>query len=534
MLEQIEPRHGRQASPTEEILTGAQTRLDPPVAGPETETEHRAGALDLGLSAAAPDAPPPPRRQWERRLLAAVVAADVLAVLMASLVAWALRNQTGGSFINVSSAEVPYLALAVLAIPVWLLFLAVGGAYDPSLLGDGAVEYSKVASMAAGLLTVVCAVSFLFNIDLSRSLLVVFFPSLVVFGVFNRWVVRQRLHRRRSQGDALRQIVVVGDAASVAHLDAHLKRLTHAGYCVVGAYLPAETAGDPLTAAPHFPPVRGAPDQLIADLDAMEVDAIAVTGHGLFHSESLRSLAWRLHGTGIQLLMAPDLVDIAGPRIVSRPAGGLPMLLVEEPRTTGPARVIKAVTERVLALVILVLALPVLAVLAVLVKLTSHGPVLFRQIRVGREGTTFEMLKFRSMVDGADRQRAELAELNEGDGPLFKIRRDPRVTPVGRWLRRYSLDELPQLWNVVRGDMAMVGPRPPLPSEVAKYGGDIGRRLMVKPGITGLWQVSGRAELSWTEAVRIDLYYVENWSLSMDMAILVKTAKTVLTGSGAY
>ncbi len=535
MLEQIEPRHGTHLSQTDEIVSLNPPRVDDRGEGAQDGAGHQdLSSLDLGLSALASDAPPPPRRQWERRLLGAVVLADALAVLLASLVSWALRNQTGGTSITVGSTEVPYLVLAILAVPVWLLFLAVGGAYDPSLLGDGAVEYSKVASMAAGLLTVVCAVSFLFNIDLSRSLIAVFFPALVVFGVFNRWVVRKSLHRRRLRGEALRQIVVVGDAASVAHLDAHLKRLTHAGYQVVGAYLPDSTRDDPLTTASEFPPVRGEPDQLITDLDAMEVDAIAVTGHGLFHSESLRSLAWRLHGTGIQLLMAPDLVDIAGPRIVSRPAGGLPMLLVEEPRTTGPARVIKSVTERVLALVILVVTLPILLILALLIKLTSRGPVLFRQVRVGRDGMTFEMLKFRSMVEDADRQRSKLLELNEGDGPLFKIRRDPRVTPLGRWLRRYSLDELPQLWNVVRGDMAMVGPRPPLPSEVAKYGGDIGRRLMVKPGITGLWQVSGRAELSWTEAVRIDLYYVENWSLALDMAILVKTAKTVLTASGAY
>ena len=280
--------------------------------------------------------------------------------------------------------------------------------------------------------------------------------------------------------------------------------------------------------------MRGEPDQLVADLDSIDVDAIAVTGHGLFQSESLRSLAWRLHGTGIQLLMAPDLVDIAGPRIVSRPAGGLPMLLVEEPRTTGPAQLVKSLTERVMALVMVAFMLPVLGVIAALVKLTSRGPVLFRQVRIGRDGLPFEMLKFRSMTDGADRQRDALLALNEHDGPLFKIKNDPRITTVGRWLRRYSLDELPQLWNVVRGDMALIGPRPPLPGEVEHYGGDIGRRLMVKPGITGLWQVSGRADVSWTEAVRLDLYYVENWSLALDLAILVKTAKTVLTGSGAY
>jgi exopolysaccharide biosynthesis polyprenyl glycosylphosphotransferase len=529
VLEQIDPRlvaDSRDDGSATPVLTAT---TDARVA---TEVDS-ADRVDLGFDVATTETAPPPRRQWERRLLGAVVVADVLAVLLANLAAWSVRNHSAGQALDIASARVPYLVVAAVAVPVWLLFLAVGGAYDPSLLGDSADEYSKVASVAAGLLTVVCAVSFLGSVALSRSLIAVFFPTLVVFGVVNRFVVRKSLHRRRGSGQALRQIVVVGDPESVSHLDAHLRRLSYAGYHVVGAYVPSDL-GSAASLPADFPPVCGEPDQLVADLDAMEVDAIAITGHGLFRSESLRSLAWRLHGTGIQLLMAPDLVDIAGPRIVSRPAGGLPMLLVEEPRTTGPARLIKSLTERILALVILVLALPVLVVIALLVKLTSRGPVLFRQIRVGRDGRRFRMLKFRSMVDGADQQRGELTGLNEQDGPMFKIKADPRVTTVGRWLRRYSLDELPQLWNVVRGDMAMVGPRPPLASEVVEYGGDIGRRLMVKPGITGLWQVSGRADVSWTEAVRLDLYYVENWSLALDVTILVKTAKTVLTGSGAY
>jgi len=183
---------------------------------------------------------------------------------------------------------------------------------------------------------------------------------------------------------------------------------------------------------------------------------------------------------------------------------------------------------------LLLLLAPLVALVAVLVKLTSRGPVLFHQVRIGRDGRPFRMIKFRSMVAGAEMRRDALLDRNEHDGLLFKIKDDPRVTSIGRHLRRYSIDELPQLWNVVRGDMALIGPRPPLPSEVARYGGDIGRRLMVKPGITGLWQVSGRADMSWTEAVRLDLYYVENWSLALDITILAKTAKTVLTGHGAY
>jgi exopolysaccharide biosynthesis polyprenyl glycosylphosphotransferase len=210
------------------------------------------------------------------------------------------------------------------------------------------------------------------------------------------------------------------------------------------------------------------------------------------------------------------------------------MLLVEEPRTGGPAQFLKAFTERGFAALSLLVMSPVFAAIAAAVKLTSQGPVFFRQTRVARDGNEFAMLKFRSMVDGADGQVDELTEQNDHDGVLFKIREDPRVTGVGRFLRRYSLDELPQLWNVLRGDMSIVGPRPPLPSEVSQYGGDVGRRLMVKPGITGLWQVSGRSDLSWDESVRLDLYYVENWSLTLDLVIVGKTVKAVLAGSGAY
>jgi exopolysaccharide biosynthesis polyprenyl glycosylphosphotransferase len=506
---------------------------DAPAAGVATlPRDLPSDRVDLGL-AAPPSVAAPPRQGWEQRLLVSVILADVVAVLVASAIAWVFRADSVEHSLAIATIGVPYPVVSLVVVPVWLAALAIGGAYDRSLLGSSTDEYSKVATVAAALLTMVCAVSFLGSVALSRSLIAIFFPSLIAVGVLGRFVVRKALHRRRGVGRDLRRIVVVGDRNAARHLNEHLERACFAGYRVVGAYVPGGPDAE-LDEDQSMPPVFGQPDQLVADLDAIDIDAIAVTGHGLFHSESLRSLAWRLHGTGIQLLMAPDLVDIAGPRIVSRPAGGLPMLLVEEPRTAGPAQLIKTVTERLFAFVALVALSPVFLAAALMVKVTSRGSVLYRQERVGRDGHLFQMLKFRSMVDGAHARREELVDQNEHDGPLFKIKDDPRVTPVGRYLRRFSIDELPQLWNVVRGDMALIGPRPPLPDEVALYGGDIARRLMVKPGITGLWQVSGRADISWTEAVRLDLYYVENWSLTMDLAIIAKTAKAVLAGSGAY
>jgi len=212
-----------------------------------------------------------------------------------------------------------------------------------------------------------------------------------------------------------------------------------------------------------------------------------------------------------------------------------PLLHVDQPDITGVRYFVKEVVERALAFGLCVVALPLLFVVAAAIKTTSPGPVLFRQRRVSRHGEAFEMLKFRSMRVDAESMLDDLVDRNEvAGGTLFKIRDDPRVTSVGRLLRRWSLDELPQLLNVLRGDMALVGPRPPLPGEVAGYSDGVRRRLLVKPGMTGLWQVSGRSDLSWEESVRLDLYYVENWSLSLDMQILWRTASAVLKSAGAY
>jgi len=473
----------------------------------------------------------PPRGQWERKLVLALVSADVIALACAVTLSWLARYRFTNENLAFWGYRFPYGVLALVALPLWLCGLVIRGSYDRSIIGSSPTEYSRVAGVVMGLLMLVCALSFVGSVPVSRGLIAVFFPALLAFSLLGRYGVRKRLHRRRAKGNALRRVVLVGDRAAVSNLTTHLRRSPHAGYEVVGAYVPG---GSSVVFDDLDLEVLGEPDQLVSDISQQEIDAVAVSGHDLFQNESLRSLAWKLHGTGIQLLMAPDMAEIAGPRIVSRPAGGLPMLLVEEPRTGGPAQFVKALTERGAAAVALFVLSPLLAAIAAAVKLTSPGPVLFRQTRVARDGNEFAMLKFRSMVDGADEQVDELTEQNDHDGVLFKIREDPRVTRVGRFMRRYSLDELPQLWNVVRGDMSIVGPRPPLPTEVSQYGGDVGRRLMVKPGITGLWQVSGRSDLSWDESVRLDLYYVENWSLTLDLVIVGKTVKAVLAGSGAY
>ena len=252
------------------------------------------------------------------------------------------------------------------------------------------------------------------------------------------------------------------------------------------------------------------------------------------HGSALRRLAWQLERNNKAFVVSPGLMDVAGPRTSIRPVAGLPLLHVEHPELVGSRHLLKSVFDRLTTAAVLLLLMPLLVVIGTTVRMTSPGPALFRQRRVGKDGEEFTLYKFRTMSAGAETRQSELSAHNEHDGVLFKMRADPRVTPLGRWLRRYSLDELPQLANVLTGQMSLVGPRPPVPAEVAQYGDDVRRRLVVKPGLTGLWQVSGRADLSWEESVRLDLRYVENWSLTMDLIILWKTGSAVIRAAGAY
>jgi exopolysaccharide biosynthesis polyprenyl glycosylphosphotransferase len=248
----------------------------------------------------------------------------------------------------------------------------------------------------------------------------------------------------------------------------------------------------------------------------------------------LRDLAWKLEKTGTDLCVAPALLDVAGPRTTIRPTAGLPLLHLDHPELSGARRLIKSAFDRSFAAIALGLLLPLLAALALVIRLSDRGPALFQQVRVGKDGRQFVVYKFRTMVVDAEGLQAQLLAMNDSDGVLFKMRHDPRITPLGRWLRHRSLDELPQLINVLKGDMSLVGPRPALPAEASAYADHVRRRLAVRPGITGLWQVNGRSDLSWEEAVRLDVSYVENWSFVLDLQILWKTWAAVAHGHGAY
>jgi exopolysaccharide biosynthesis polyprenyl glycosylphosphotransferase len=247
----------------------------------------------------------------------------------------------------------------------------------------------------------------------------------------------------------------------------------------------------------------------------------------------VRRLGWDLEGHNVEIIVAPSLANVAGPRVHIRPVAGLPLLHVEQPSYRGASRWAKFLLDRFGSLGLLLVGSPLFVAIAIAIKVTSRGKVFFVQERVGRDGNTFNMIKFRTMVDGAD-SLLETLQRDTGNVMMFKMRDDPRVTRAGKFLRRYSLDELPQLINVLKGDMSLVGPRPPLMSEVSGYEAEARRRLLVLPGMTGPWQISGRSDLNWEETMRLDLYYVENWSIVDDLLILWKTFRAVVNSSGAY
>jgi len=450
--------------------------------------------------------------------------ADGCCGLAGGLIAYQIRFDDAGHH------PAGYFALS-LALPfVWLLTLALAGAYDSRFIGVGTDEFRRVLNAGAFLIAAVAILSYASKVDLARGYVVIALPCLTLFDLLTRYALRKQLHRVRSHGHCMRRVVVVGHAPVIADIVAVLRRETYHGLRVVAA-----------CAADAVPPRLVDDVPVMPGLDCVAevvgrygADTVAVLACPEMAGSRLRDLAWDLEKTGTELCVAPALLDVAGPRTTIRPIAGLPLLHMDHPEFSGARLVIKYVFDKLFALVGLIAAAPLLAALALAIKLDDGGPVLFRQTRVGRDGHAFSVYKFRTMVPDAEARKASLARDNQQQSPLFKIRRDPRLTRLGTWLRRWSLDELPQLLNVLAGEMSLVGPRPALPEEAAMYGDHVRRRLAVKPGMTGLWQVNGRSDLSWDESVRLDMRYVENWSFMLDLQILWKTCAAVVRGWGAY
>nr|WP_051479039.1 sugar transferase [Arthrobacter sp. H5] len=461
---------------------------------------------------------------------------DACVILWATAGALIVRFGSGQSETLILTSGVPYVYVSLILTVLWWCMLSLWGSREPRVLGYGTEEYKRVINASFWLFGVVAILSYSLQIDTARGYVGVALPSGIAALLVARLLIRRFLHIERKSGRSSLKVLIVGGPSSVEHLTRSFLRQPMAGYLPVGAYLPGTVTGTTVAQDLALPTIGHDTDAdtIVGHIRDFAPDAVALSSGVQLPPRTIRALGWALSDLNIRLIMAPALTDVAGPRIHTQPVAGLPLIHVSTPNLEKGQRFLKRSFDLVGALVIIVLLSPMLICLAALVRLDSNGPVFFRQERVGTGGKTFHMLKFRSMVVDAEKRLADMISLNEGNGVLFKIQQDPRVTKLGRVIRQYSLDELPQLFNVLGGSMSLVGPRPPLASEVEKYDAHVHRRLLVRPGMTGLWQVSGRSLLSWEDTVRLDLYYVENWSLSGDIAILLKTFRAVFQRDGAF
>jgi exopolysaccharide biosynthesis polyprenyl glycosylphosphotransferase len=474
---------------------------------------------------------------WARGYATRLVMSDFVVIAWAVIgtqIAWFgtldselnLSKYRGGFALN-------YSLISVILIGSWVVFLALFGTRDSRIIGTGTNEYKRVVDATVRLFGIVAIVAFLFQLDLARGYIVLSLPVGTLALLASRWIWRQWLTAQRAKGRYSSRVLLVGSRVSVAAIAKELHRVPQAGYVVVGACVPGDTIGELLLGRI---PVSNNLDQLSASMSASGADTVVVTSSDELPPERIRELSWSLEPGRQHLVLAPSLTDVGGPRIHMRPVAGLPLIHVETPRYEGLKRFSKRAFDIIFSALLILVLSPLLAAVAIGVRLSTPGGVLFRQDRVGLNGAHFKMLKFRSMVFDAEQRLTtlEVMERAEGNTVMFKMKNDPRVTPIGGFLRRFSIDELPQLFNVLGGSMSLVGPRPPLEREVAIYEHHVHRRFLVKPGITGLWQVSGRSNLSWEDTVRLDLYYVENWSITGDLTILWRTARAVLARDGAY
>ncbi|MBV9592292.1 MAG: sugar transferase, partial [Actinobacteria bacterium] len=465
------------------------------------------------------------REPWLRRYQAALVAIDLVGAGLAVVVALLVR------FLPEDNPSFANLLLAALFPLAWIAVVALNRAYEGRFVGVGAAEFERIFRSFLYLTALVSLAAFATKLEVARGFVLISLSASLVLGLVGRYAARRWLHRQRARGFAMKSVVAVGDAASILEFVAMIERDRFAGMRVVAACIPADAdmldAQDVLNEKDI--PVLGTVDSVVEAVSLADARTVAVVSSTGITPERLRWISWQLEGTETDLVLAPALTQFAGTRLHIQPVAGLPLLHVDEPEFSGFRRFLKASFDRSMALFAIVLLTPVLLGIAVIVRATTKGPAFFKQIRIGRDGRPFTIYKFRSMYVDAEQRTTELASENvNADGLLFKVRDDPRVTRVGRVLRKFSLDELPQFLNVLNGSMSLVGPRPPLASEVERYGDDVRRRLLVKPGLTGLWQISGRSDLPWKEAVSLDLHYVENWSFALDVMILWKTAFAVV------
>ncbi|HEY5857821.1 MAG TPA: sugar transferase [Aldersonia sp.] len=475
-----------------------------------------------------------PRAAWQARYERRLLTTDVACVVGAIAVAQYVRFGAD-QFLN--TGPVDYTVFSVLFAALWLAMLSIFRTRSPRVIGEGAEEYRRIVVASLGTFGLIAMVALLAKVDLARGYLAVALPIGLGALLASRALWRAHVLRVRREGGYQTAVLVVGDHRGVETLARSFVDSPRTGYAVVGACVPrfAHLGHRSIEIGDHAIPVLGDTDAVLDAVAASGADTVAVTATEHLGVRGMRKLSWDLERLDVDLVVSPGVIDVAGPRLSMRPVAGLPLVHVEKPQYHGAQRFQKRAFDVVFAGAALTLLAPLLLAVAIAVKATSRGPVLYRAERIGLDGKPFQMLKFRSMVVDADKMADSLLARNESrGGVLFKIRDDPRVTRIGKILRRTSVDELPQFVNVLRKEMSVVGPRPPLRREVATYDGEVHRRLLVRPGITGLWQVSGRSNLSWEESVRLDLSYVENWSLVGDIVIVLKTIRAVAGSDGAY
>ncbi len=462
---------------------------------------------------------------WQRRYAHRLVITDlfiVVAVVFGTQAGW--LGFTGQDVVGLTILD--YSGLSIVLVLAWMSVLAIYDTRSPRVIGYDTAEYRAIVSGAVRLFGAFAIISYLLQASVSRGYILISFPLGVIALIVGRRMWRSWLHGQRQVGQMVSRVLLVGDGAANLRIHSELMKNPETGYVVVGACTAA--SDDTTRLGSTDVPVFGSIDDVPRALEICGADTVLVSSESGLPADRVRELSWQLEAGQQHLIMAPNLTDIGGPRIHMRPVAGLALMHVETPKYTGPQVVAKRAFDALGSAVLIALLSPVLLTIAFLVKATSPGPVLYGQERVGMNGTPFRMMKFRSMVVDADVQLSSLlAEQGRSDAPLFKVENDPRITRVGRVLRKFSLDELPQLFNVLLGTMSLVGPRPQRDGEVALYDDAAQRRLIVKPGMSGLWQVSGRSALTWEDAIRLDLYYVENWSLTGDLNILFRTFRAV-------
>jgi exopolysaccharide biosynthesis polyprenyl glycosylphosphotransferase len=467
-----------------------------------------------------------PTGRWEPHYVRSVVLADVVVIAIVSVfgaIFTAARHP---------HTDLPYTLTAVTDLAL-LGALAVSRAWELRILGQGAEEFRRLGRGVAGAGIVIALAGLALEKPEVRPWVFGVVPLVLVLGALTRYSLRRVLHRYRRKGRCMLPVLVAGRVDEVADLIERTRREEYNGWKIEAACTPGglgEDGSGEVLGVPVVGDLEDLPERVVRG----GYRVVAVVPDARWTRRRLQQLSWQLETAPVDLVIAPTLAEVTGPRLHVSPVFGLPLLRVSAPRFSGGKWLVKNAMDRLAAAVGLVLVAPLMITIAAAIWLHDRGPVFYRQTRVGRDGSTFNMIKFRSMIMNADARLPELAADNQGAGPMFKLRRDPRITAVGGFLRKYSLDELPQLFNVLAGSMSLVGPRPPLPAEAAVYPTYMRRRLKVKPGLTGLWQVSGRSDLSWAESERLDVRYVENWSLALDLAILWKTLGAVLKGEGAY